>query len=212
MDEKNHSKDCEDMYKKDDINRTTPEIHLFCEQSKSDVLKMFKQIEEDRKNQAGKARPLSDPTLSIKDVPETNKPHLLYEDAKSFGDSTWYGLKHNLNLEHIKEPSAETPETIAVWRKLSGVRPEENIEAAKKVPTIMDTILLMCKRNFVSGLTVEWCSDHWNPSLVINGAKTKIRSADLVAALEGLQHITDEDDAARIVSDVVVKKLERLFI
>lgn len=144
----------------------------------------------------------------IMDAPKHHKPCLMFDDAPTC-DTKYDELpRHIPKVIEEKQP----PETQALWRKLAGVRPQENVEAAKKIPTIMDTILLMCKRKFISGLSVEWSSDHWNPSLVINGAKTKIRSDDLVAAYEGLQHVTDEDDAARIVSDVVVKKLERLFV
>lgn len=195
------------------MGKVNPDLHLFVEQSKANVLKMFKQIEQAKKEQKeffGKARPLGEDfagKLNVMDAP-AHKPCLLFDNAPSCSE---WGEAVNPKCGH-SDPQKEAPETVALWRKLAGVRPQENVEAAKELPTIMDTILLICKRKFSSGLTVEWSTDSWNPSLVINGAKTKIAADELVAALEGLQHITDEDDASRIVSDVVVRKLQRLFI
>ena len=190
----------ETIYSEDGLGCTTPDVHLFTEQGVSqterDVLKMFRQNETPKKK---------DWPEGIMDAPAHCKPCLTFADApeceadempKYSGPST------------KKEPADIT----ALWRKLSGVHPKENVEAAKIIPNIMDSILLTCKRKFISGLNVSWSDDHWNAYLVINGAKTKIRADALVAALEGLTHVTDEDDAARIVADVVVKKLERLFI
>jgi len=231
----NHSKDCDCTYCDketqkefesilgakaadlgDGMGKANPDLHLFAQQSKGEVLKMFKQLEDAKKQKKdffGKVRPLAEcggnAYASIMDAPAHHKPCLTFEDAPKC--SEYIGEPVNIRATGkciVKEP----PETMALWRKLAGTNPQENVEAAKKIPTIMDAILLMCKRKFVSGLTVEWSNDHWNSCLVINGAKTKINSEDLVAALEGLQHITDADDAAKIVSDVVVKKIERLFI
>lgn len=182
----------------DGLGNVTPDLHLFCEQSKSDVLKMFKQIADAKKRQEWPD--------GIMDAPAHHKPHLLCEDAPACSED----VRSAVCSRETKDKDA--PENLALWRKLAGVRPQENVEAASKVPTIVDSILINCKRKFTSGLSVEMAEDHWNPCLVINGAKTKIRADDLVAALEGLQHITDEDEAARIVSNIVVKKIAGLFI
>lgn len=189
------------VYTDDGLGCTTPEIHLFTEQGVSqnekEVRSWIKQSDLLKRK---------DWPEGILDAPAHHKPCLMFDDAPKCEAENM--PKCSERAANVKEPA----EITALWRKLSGVRPKENVEMAKVVPTIMDTILLTCKRKFMPGLTVGWSDDHWNACLVINGAKTKIRAESLVTALEGLSHITDEDDAARIVADVVVKKLERLFI
>lgn len=203
----------------DGMGNIKPEVYTFAEQSKDEVLKMFKA--------ANKAESLFSKAYKLKREEEARLRQnlggelkvedrkqgcpLLYEDAPACDDIKLSEYKP-LGSSSCRDYSREDAGTLALWRKLSGVRPQENLEAAKKIPTIMDTILMLCKRKFTSGLTVEWSDEGWNRCLVINNAKTKIRADDLVAAWEGLKHVTDEDDAARIVSDVIVKKLERLFI
>lgn len=178
----------------DGLGQTKPELHLFTEQSKDEVINMF------RKSDPPKPRPMPD---GIMDAPRHHKPYLIFENAPICNEK--------VERECISKEK-EAPEGLALWRKLAGVRPQENVEAASKVPVIVDAILINCKRQLSSELSVEMLTDHWNPCLVINGARTKIRTDDLVAALEGLKHIVGEDEAARIVSDIVVKKIAGLFI
>jgi len=200
----------------DGMGNVKPEVYTFAEQSKDEVLKMFKAADKVEsifsKLKRGEER-YKKLGGELKTEDRASGCGLLYDDAPACDDIKLSEYKqYNRVSCGYTDCSKEDASTLALWRKLSGVRPQENLEAAKKIPTIMDTILMLCKRKFTSGLTVEWSDEGWNRCLVINNARTKIRADDLVAAWEGLKNVTDEDDAARIVADVIVKKLERLFI
>lgn len=177
----------------DGLGKTKPELHLFTEQSKDDVVNMFK------KSDMPKLKPMPE---GVMDAPRHHKPCLAYENAPACIEE----------ILRCKPKEKDAPEDLALWRKLAGVRPQENVEGASKVPVIIDAILVECKRKFSSELSIEMPTDHWNPCLVINGAKTRIKADDLLAALDGLKYIVDEDEAARIVSNIVVKKIAGLFV
>lgn len=151
----------------DGMGRVNPDLHLFAKQTKDEVLKMFKQIEEAKKQ---KKDFLGKTASGIMDAPAHHKPYLMFEDAPKCND--YIGEPVSIKTGQSLYDS-EPPETMALWRKLAGVRPEENVEVAAKIPTIVDTILLICKRRFDPSLTVEWSTEHWNSCLVINGARTR---------------------------------------
>src|SRR5688572_8597915 len=107
MDENN----CEDG-----LGCVDPEVHLFTEQSEDDVLNMFRQSQMPKRK---------DFPEGIMDAPAHHTPHLMFENApkcEAEGMPKYSGRPL---------PQKEPAEITALWRKLSGVRPKENVEAAK---------------------------------------------------------------------------------
>lgn len=78
------------------------------------------------------------------------------------------------------------------------------------IQELMELILIKIKMKFKK-LDLSW-SKGWQPHLLINDCPTQITMNNLSFAHNGLSHLVDEATAQQIISDIVVKKLQTLFI
>jgi len=141
----------------------------------------------------------------------TSKAKLAFEDAPTVDEcfpdlgkmSHGVKIKRDLNLFHT-------------WRKLADVGDVcangEPCLPDDLGPTqeLMDHIIVRLRSKFPK-IVLDW-SDCWNPCLLINSCPTQISMNKLSFAHNGLKHIVDTANAQQIISNIVLKKLEELFI
>lgn len=140
------------------------------------------------------------------------------EDVDDF--VMWRRLTGIKNEEVLKQPTySPNPkhsftgdvDVFSLWRKLADVKlndvePDANNPAKK----LMDYILARIKIEFPK-LDLAW-EEHWNPSLLINGCKTKISMEKLILSYQGLLHVTEELNSQEIICNIISKKIRELFI
>ncbi len=178
-----------------------PELYAFKTQSKDEAMDLLKKVQK-----PSTAEFIRDYCNIEKQYPTPKEPKLTFDNASTSFIPDLGAHRNEMSDEHIAPCGL-----AAEWRKLSGVRPEEKILKGDTLENLMQKILMTAQKRFPQ-LTLEWADECYNSCLTINGAKTSVLTEPLIEALEGLKEITDELDAERIVTNVIVKKLAQLFI
>lgn len=143
-------------------------------------------------------------------IAKSSKAKLVFEDAPTVDECFPYfykiphgKMKKDLNLFHT-------------WRKLADVgdicEDGEPCLPDDLGPTqeLMEHILIKLRSKFPK-LELNW-SEGWNPCLLINSCPTQVSMDKLSFAHNGLKHIVDAANVQQIISNIVLKKLEELFI
>lgn len=137
---------------------------------------------------------------------EGSRARLLFEDEGGLSNHTMPHLKY---VATDKDRCVVDEDSLSTWRKLSGVKPNEAIPD-DTFKEFTNKLILRAQKEFAN-LRVDWSDDCFNQCLTVNGAKTKIRKDLLNNAYEALKGVVDDYDAVQIMSDVVTKKLKKLF-
>jgi hypothetical protein len=209
----------------DGLGRVEPEVVILGNQTAEEVKKLLdkeKTCEEDRvkgsrkfdfKHDAAKtaAKAATDVKECKEYISKAAKAKLVFEDAppvdECFPDlgkiNHGVKIKKDLNLFHT-------------WRRLADVG-EVCEDGGPCLPDdlgptqeLMDHIIVRLRSNFPK-LVLDW-SEGWNPCLLINSYPTQVSMDKLSFAHNGLKHIVDAANAQQIISNIVLKKLEELFI
>jgi hypothetical protein len=138
------------------------------------------------------------------DKKEGPKARLLFDNEVSS-----HTMPHLKYVVADKDRCVVGEDDLSTWRKLSGVKPNEVIPD-DTFKEFTNKLILRAQKEFVN-LKVDWSDDCFNQCLTVNGAKTKIRKDLLNNAYEALKGVVDDYDAVQIMSDVVTKKLKKLF-
>ena len=173
-----------------------PELHRFVDQSLEDVKELIrKSCEQNWEYQEKVEEP----------CPE---PNLLWPETAS-GDH----LDIRTRFEKQFDPDSEdicdiNPELIV----LAGVAPTGEAVPNEPILNQMMSKLIKKGRKKYPKLDLSWFSNCWDKRLLVNGAPTRIRYQRLRQAYDGLKNVTGKQEAARIVGQLVLKKLNSLFI
>jgi hypothetical protein len=178
----------------DEFDEAEPELHRFVDQSLDDVRELIrKSCEQSWEKQK----------LFEEPCPE---PCLIWGDA---GVGEVYDIRTRKEKQVNPEDICDfNPELIT----LAGVAPE-----GTKVPNepvlnhLMTKIIKRANRKYPK-LNLQWSDSIWDKRLLVNGAPTRIRYQRLRSAFDGLTDIIGKQEAAKIVGQLVMKKLKTLFI
>lgn len=99
------------------------------------------------------------------------------------------------------------------WRTLAGINKVNPTIIAEEdnYKLLLDNILKKINLQFTT-LTLSWDkTEVWNPTLMINESRTKIKFLTLAEVTENLQKLVDEAEAIDIVVAIVIKKIKNLF-
>ena len=168
----------------DGLGKVKPEVYTFARQSRDEVHKLFEQVKKDTEERYKQTA--ADIRCAV-ESPKGPPAKLCYEDESSnWGMPNLNEYKKAVDIEDVRHDEFvdDSPEVLGMWRRLAGVT-KENVELTKEIPDLAETVLLKCRNRFISGLDVRWEPDGWRRVLTINGARTKIDSTSIVAALEG---------------------------
>lgn len=205
----------------DGLGAVEPEVVILGNQTAEEVKELLEKEKTCEKKRVDYGRKFDykyDAARAAADVQEvkefiakSSKAKLAFEDAPNVDEcfpdlekmSHGVKIKKDLNLFHT-------------WRKLADVgdicEDGEPCLPDDLGPTqeLMDHILVRLRNKFPK-LVLDW-SDCWNPCLLINECPTQVSMGKLSFAYNGLKHIVDNANAQQIISNIILKKLEELFI
>jgi hypothetical protein len=118
------------------------------------------------------------------------------------------------DIHSYEEPALEEDmcQFGSVWRKLSGVRPQEKVYEDKTLDNLQDKILNELQKQ-LPDMTFAWQGDRcYNQYLLINEAKTRFSTDPIIAAFEAVKELVGRDDAEDIIISMIKKKVCNLFI
>jgi hypothetical protein len=144
-------------------------------------------------------------------IAKAAKAKLMFEDAPNVDESF-------VNLERLRKTEIKKDFTLFnTWRRLASVGEtcidEHNCLPDDLSPTqeLMDYMIHKINKEFPD-LKAVWEEGRWNPCLLINGCMTHISMSKLTFAYNGLKNVVDDLNAQKIICDIILKKLEVLFV
>jgi len=203
----------------DGLGRVEPEVVILGNQTAEEVKELLDKEKTCEKERVESCKPtyFKSPITGevIKEIKENiqqaAKAKLAFEDAPNVDEcfpdlgkmNHGVKIKKDLNLFHT-------------WRRLADVG-DVCEDGGPCLPDdlgptqeLMEHIIVRLRSKFPK-LDLEW-SQGWNPCLLINSCPTQVSMDKLSFAHNGLKHIVDAANAQQIISNIVLKKLEGLFI
>lgn len=199
----------------DGLGKVEPEIVVLAGQSIEEVKDLLNEdpvFFKDREVECGVKQQTDQVEKAKECLNKASKVKLTFDDAS--GDYAPH--VRDINLEYGRKEIKKDFNLFHQWRRLASVG-EVCIDQRICLPDdlgptqeLMSNILIKINSKFPN-LKATW-EEEWNPCLLIQGCKTQISMMSISSANTGLKNLVDEPTAHHIISDIILKKLESLFI
>ncbi len=181
--------------------RKKQEIHAFKNQTLAEAKDVFKQANKDEKDLfCPFTKEYAKTWTDSKGITHVTKSDtkLLFEDTMTSKD-----------LPVLKQTKDVAPDEdiCAFWRKISGVKPDEIVLGEGKSDKLMTAIKRRLERKFKK-LKIGWLESR----LTVNGAPTNVDTQTLRETFMGLCNMLTESEAVKVITDIVAKKFNKLFL